>query len=283
MNRKRVCLVVAVAVMVLPVQASADGINPAIVQSLRQLSVGAGSLEQAYQEFNRSKPGLPAVLDSETGSIDAYRLDYANVHGRYAYGIHFDYAQGQTEYDGYIGLTNGQAIPAKTITDNRMVDIYTRHGAVFVPSTKTALIPYIDLGVSSWGRDIGASTPYRLTETFVHYAVGVGVNGFYTPFDQFVIHVGSGIGHTIIPLTLVSESILTLGAKPYYTAAVGLDIRITPRLHIRTDVDYRQWEYGRSDVEDDPVLGSIVEPRSETRRVRTLVSIGYGFLVEDRP
>lgn len=52
MNRKRVCFVVAVAVIVLPVQALAEGIHPAIAQSLRQLSVGAGSLEQAYQEFN---------------------------------------------------------------------------------------------------------------------------------------------------------------------------------------------------------------------------------------
>ena len=163
------------------------------------------------------------------------------MHGRYAYGIRFDYAQGQTEYDGYIGR-NSQAIPAKTITDNRMVDIYTRQGAVLVSGTKTTLIPYIELGLSSWGRDIGASTPYRLTETFMHYAMGVGVNGFYAPFDQFVIHVGGGVGHTIIPMTLVGESILKLGAKPYYTAAVGLDIRITQRLHVRADIDYRQWE-----------------------------------------
>jgi hypothetical protein len=251
------------------------GMNTDIVKASNLLAVGGGMLEQDYREFNDGLiASLPAILDSENGRITSLRISYTGMMRRLYLQANLNYSTGDTDYVGYLQSTGFPVVytPFNTTTDNRIVDILVRVGYAFRAGSSVALIPYGEVGDYMWRRDVGPSTPYGITEDYLHMNLSLGAKVLYSPIDRLVLELGGGYGTTFLSTMTVDGYVYELGDKPYMSAYASLDYRFVANWHLKWSADYRKWEYGQSDV-----VAGFLEPHSRTEQKQYLMSVGYNF------
>lgn len=250
------------------------GINADIVKASNQVAVGLGVLQQDYREYNEGlAPSLPAILDSEKGTISNLRLSYTGMAQRLYVQATLNYASGDTDYTGY--LQSGFPVvftPLTTITNNRILDLTWRVGYTFRAGPQVALIPYIELGEYTWRRDVAPHMSYGITEDYFHMILGLGAKLLFSPVERLVFEAGGGYGTTFLGTMTTDGYDYTLGDKPYMGIYGSIDYRFFGNWHLKWSADYRKWEYGQSDV-----VAGYLEPHSQTRQTQYLMSAGYNF------
>jgi hypothetical protein len=277
-SRVSLVFVTVTLLMVSTVQAEMTGsdtrINANIVKASNQVAVGFGVLNQDYREYNDGLvPSLPAILDSETGSINSLRLSYTGMFNRLYVQASLNYSTGDTAYTGY--LQSGSPIvytPISTTTNNSILDLIARLGYTYEVGRSVAVIPYLEFGQHLWKRDVGPSTPYGVTEDYFHMSLGFGAKALYSPIERLVLEIGAGYGSNVLSTMTTDGYDYTLGDKPYVNAYASADYRIDDRWHLTLSADFRNWQYGES-----AVVAGAVEPHSETTQIQYLMSVGYNF------
>jgi hypothetical protein len=273
-------LVTAMVLMISTAQADMAGsdtrINADIVKaSTNQVALGFGVLHQDYQEYNDGLiPSLPAVIDSETGDINSFRVSYTGMFNRLYVQASLSYSTGDTAYTGYLQTLTPPIVytPFNTTTSNRIFDLVGRIGYAYRAGGKVALIPYLELGEHVWRRDVGPSTPYGVTEDYFHLSLGFGAKALYSPIERLVLEIGAGYGTNLLSTMSTDGYSYTLGDMPYVNAYISADYRIDDRWHLALSANYRNWQYGESDV-----VAGFIEPHSETTQTQYLMSVGYSF------
>jgi len=249
------------------------GLNPDIVMAANQLAISIGQLHQDYREYNDGlEPLLPPILDAETGSISAYRLSYTALIGHFYVQGARSFANGKTAYDGFLQPVP-PVTPAKTVTDNTIDDFDVKLGAGFALGSMTVIVPYADLGVHTWIREVGKATPnYGGAEKYSNLIAGVGVKVLFSPVSRLVFEAGATTGTTAGSNMNTNGTDYPLGKKPYLAADIGVDYRFVGAWHLKATADYQKWEYGASDW-----IAGAMEPHSQTKQFEYLLSLGYTF------
>lgn len=248
--------------------------NAEIARASNQVSFGYGKLHQDYREFNDGLvPVLPAILDSETGSIDSVRLAYIGVFSRVYVQLNLNYSRGTTDYVGYLQAPGPVYTPFNTTTRNTMYDLIERAGYTFKAGDSMVVVPYIELGEYFWSRKIGVTTIYYGgAEEYSHLSLGAGAKLLYTPVRRLVVEVGAGGGYVLLAAMTTHGYDYKLGEKPYISGYASLDYRFVASWHLKASADYRKWQYGQSGI-----VGGAVEPHSESVQTQYLLSLGYDF------
>lgn len=250
------------------------GMNAEIARASNQVSLGFGSLRQDYREFNDGLVSiLPSILDSESGSINSFRLGYTRTFSRVYTQLNLNYSTGNTEYVGYLQAPGPVYTPFNTTTRNTFFDLIERVGYTIKTGDSAAVVPYVELGEFYWSREIGRTTIYYSgAEEYSHLSLGVGAKLLFNPVNRLVFEVGAGGGYIVLAGMTTQGHEFTLGDKPYLSGYASADYAFSGDWHLKASTDYRKWEYGQSDI-----VGGFVEPHSQTRQTQYLLSLGYDF------
>jgi hypothetical protein len=251
------------------------GINIAIARASHQVSFGYGKLHQDYREFNDGLVAtLPGILDSETGSVNGYRLAYVGMFSRLYVQLHLDYAKGDTDYVGYLQSLPGPVYtPFNTTTRNTFFDLVERVGYTIKAGNSAVVIPYAELQEYYWSRKIGVTTIYFSgAEEYSHLGLGVGAKLLFSPVTRLVFEIGAGGGYAVLGEMTTNGYRYTLGEKSYLSGYASADYNLVGDWHLKASADYRKWQYGQSDI-----VANAIEPHSQSVQTRYLLSMGYSF------
>lgn len=125
---------------------TASGANPAMAQE-RAVWAGISALDFTYKEFDDTDG---SILDREDGWIPGLVFGFREHRGPW-FG-HFDASlhYGEVDYDGH----TQDGVPARTDTDERIVDASFRFGYWFGAEGEPRIAPYGGFGYRHWRRDI---------------------------------------------------------------------------------------------------------------------------------
>lgn len=272
MNRSQ-SVIALVAGMTLAMAAQADPINPTIRAAVNQISLGGGVVTQDYVEHDSTNTVPTSYLDKESGTIGAlaFNTGWVSPAGFYA-DVHFLYALGQTDYEGYLqSMANpSNFTPYETETDNDLLDVRGNLGYLFDIHGDIALGPILEVGYTYWQREI--TGPYGSRTEYTSFRYGGGLKALYAATGRLVLSLTGIYGQQI---SHVNSRFMdaSLGSSPYWRVAVGVDYRLTDRWHVGLHVAHINYEFEQSDVS----ASGFVEPPSETTHNRVIVSVGLGF------
>lgn len=275
MTKYKIQIVLTLSIMLTAPHVAEASSDMAVEHANNQINLWMGTLSQDYREHSDGNwSGGPSILDTEKGNVRGYAIDGGVfVKGVYTF-AHADFYKGQTDYDGYISTT--PPTPAKTTTDNRIVDTYFNGGYLWKAGTGTYLGPIGELGLMSWRRQIGIGTPYAVDELYSHWYAGLGVVLLYGITDNLSMKIEGVFGETFLA-TVTSPTFnfnnQKLGSKPITRGGLVLDYRLVGGVHVMAGVDSLKFGYGASDVN----TSGNREPRSDTSRVTYRLGIGYSF------
>lgn len=195
----------------------------------------------------------------------------------YAYGSLAHYT-GKTDYTGALCSLNGGCGTYgsyKGESGAEVLDWDFRFGHGFQLGRNFMLTPYFGVGYHEWERDVG------FLETYSHGYYGAGLMLQVSFADRFVI-TGTGlIGSTFGSEMEAGPSYggqvpghtYSLGDSTIYKFGVSGDYAITRNWHINAGVEWVDFEYGKSAVDNYGFL----EPDSETSNIVVKAGIGYSF------
>lgn len=252
------------------------GLSGNLLETINETSFGVGLLHQNYREFNNGlSPSIGEILDREDGNISQFRFRSGGLYGKYVVQGTFDFAYGDTRYDGH---TLAGSLPITATTRNNIFDLHFNAGYALFAGVNGLLAPELELGYRSWRRNIVDSGQ---EETYGHTYLGVGLHGYYALSSRSVLELRYVRGHTINPSIQGTDVIYfgsnDLGSSPYTHAELGLDYRWGAVWHVGLHVDYMKWRYGRSN-DFIAYSGSLtfvaLEPDSLTSQTSYLLTFG---------
>lgn len=268
----RFFLVIAAGLALSTTAAVAAPVNPAITAAASQLRLSAGAFHQKYVEDDSYGLVPTSYLDKETGNIPALGFDYGVVSPAGFYSkLHFLYAWGKTDYDGYmqtITSSGSTFTPHTTDTDNRLFDTRGNLGYMIGIGSRVALTPEVELGYTRWKRELRGTG--GSSQTYDSYRYGLGLEVHVAATDRWVFSFEGVVGrqHSRVNSSLLNES---LGTNAYTRLAAGVDYRLTDRVHLGFRTTRAFYDFSESDVS----ASGFLEPKSETTQTRFMASIGW--------
>jgi len=251
--------------------AHAAPLNQAIVASAAQVSVGAGVLGQDYEEKDDRNLVPTGYLNKEEGKIPALEFDIGLVSETGWYSeLHFTYASGETDYDGYLQYSPTTFSPYETDTDNSIYEFRGNFGHLFGLTNNIALAPKVELGHLRWDRTITGSYGSSAEYTYTRY--GAGLEVLFAATDRLVFSVEGMYGRQSgeVASDVVNEDI---GTTAYTRFSAGVDYALTDRWHIGAEISRASYDSKESDVSPSGFL----EPASETAHTRMMARVGFSF------
>lgn len=268
-----VCVVITGQVRAAPAPL---GLNAPIRAATSQVRLSAGMLHQDYAEADSKNIVPTSYVDKETGPLPALALDAAAVlpYGVYA-GLHVLYAGGRTDYDGYKqNVAHGsQLLPYTTTTHNHFVDTRAKLGYMIGIGTRVAVAPLVTLGYSHWNRHItGSGNTISVEEDYDAYRYGLGLDANVSIDDRLTLQFEGIYGRQ--HATIGSRDLdASLGVNAYTRLAVGLDYRLTKRVHLGFYTTRVHYHYDQSATN----RSGFFEPRSKTTHLRFMASVGWAL------
>lgn len=271
----KIMLAVLVGIAITSTTAYAAPANPAIRAAASQLRLSLGSLHQKYVEDDSHDVVPTSYVDKEDGNIPAFAFDYSAVSPSGFYSkLHFLYAWGDTDYDGYAQSADGSITPYETDTSNKLFDTRGDFGYLIGIGTRVAIAPEIELGYTRWKREVqGSGYALGADETYDSYRYGLGLEVDVAATDKLVFMFEGVYGrqHTDISSDYLDES---LGSNAYTRLAAGVDYRLTDRVHLGFRATRVHYEFDESDIG----AYGFFEPSSETTQTRFMASVGWSLL-----
>jgi len=255
--------------------------SPTINGVVNQQSVSLGRLHQNYREYNDGlSPSLGEILDREDGHVGQFDYRIAATRGRVLGNLDFQYASGDTHYDGHL-LVSGA--PATDTTHNTIYALRLNLGYILWSGDNGLVAPQLEFGYHIWKRYIDGSGQ---EEKYTHGMFGAGVRAYYALSKNMVVKASAFAGKTVAPNISGTRVILwpdqELGSSRYVRGGLGLDYRLSGAWHVGFDVDYVTWRYKQSGLflatdESGALLGYFLEPRSRTAQTSYLFTVGHEF------
>jgi hypothetical protein len=194
------------------------------------------------------------------------------------------YHSGDVRYDGQ----TQSGLPVTTRTDEDIVDGSALAGVQFALTRGFGSAVFAGAGYRNWQRDIRSTrSATGLSETYDWWYGLLGVKGSYAASERMSWTLDLRLIRPVNPSIRVKfrnaldDTTLQLGEKTGYRLAVAWHFSLTDRAGLRITPFYEQWKLGRSSTrsltQNGTVVGSLYEPRSETRNRGLIVGLGYTF------
>lgn len=242
--------------------------------------IGVSALDFDFREFddggtrlNREHGSLPGLA---AGVKVSRRAAFAES------GI--SYYSGDVRYDGQ----TQSGLPVTTRTDEDIFDGSALAGVQFALTRGFGSAVFAGAGYRNWKRDIRSTrSAAGLSETYDWWYGLLGVKGSYAASERMSWTLDLRLMRPVNPSIRVKfgnaldDKTLELGEKTGYRLAVAWHYSLTDRAGLRISPFYEQWKLGRSSTrsltQNGTVVGSLYEPRSETRNRGLIVGLGYTF------
>ena len=241
--------------------------------------LGAAAMDFDYKEYAHNER-----LDHETGTL--YGLA-----GGIQTGWNALLFEGELSWFGndvsYNGQTQG-GTPEQTRTDEKILDGQARAGWRFRRQEKLQYQLYGGLGYRDWQRDIQSTpTASGVRETYTWWYGLLGGRGLYRADRRTTWLAEVQFMRPLDPEIKVDfkddldDTRLDLGSEPGVRLSLAWQRDLESGWHLEIVPFYTAWDIGRSDdrplKQDGVVVGSVFEPRSETRNYGIQARVGVSF------
>jgi len=177
-----------------------------------------------------------------------------------------DVLSGDANYKGAYLLA--PTTPLRGTTDERVWNADTKIGQGMALGSSFFIIPYAELGVRYWNRDLAKGQ----VEQYKNYDALGGSMLQFSPFSSWIFSLYGAVGATFSPQMQSDGVKYDLGSATMYKAGAKIGYDFAPRTEIFTTVDFDHFNYGQS-----AVINSLYEPNSRTNEVATRVGLAYHF------
>jgi hypothetical protein len=246
--------------------------------------VAASVKDFGYKEYSDAGE----LLDREDGVLPGFVLGIGVQPQAWVLTGELRYHAGTVTYVGQTNL----GVPVESRTDTVLADGELRVGHRLEIAT-IRLTPYMTLGYHYWDRDIRATQTASarsvsgLHETYGWYSVGLGarVSAAFGPGACAALDVRAfRVKQPTMAFHATSsndEATLALGEKNGWRLALPLDYSMSPTATVGVELYVEGWQFGRSANQSltsgGVVVGTIYEPRSETRVSGALLGLRHRF------
>jgi len=245
-----------------------------------QITIAPGFMSFDYVET--AEDGT--FLDGEKGIIPGISIELkVPMENHINVGMTFEYFNGTVDYDGHVQSLenppdlNIDMLPFKTETAESVFS-FSGYLTKELSPTYPNLSLYGAFTIKSWERDIkgkflsttgNLGLPVNLYipplyELYQWWQLDFGVKYHFIVSSKSYIDFSGGFLRTIDPTIEVSVSRLNLQEKWGYTVGVAWMYTLSQQNRFGVGADYKYWQFGRSNIAIDPVLGPIAEPDSES-------------------
>lgn len=238
-----------------------------------------------YKEFSDTG----RLLDQENGVLPG--IGFALEWSRQAWVVwsEISHHAGTVTYDGQTNLGN----PVRTDTEATLLDGQVRLGRHFGLGGGQ-ITPYLGIAYHYWNRDIlatqtaGGSYVSGLHEIYRWTSLDLGmraVTATRVPGLRLGLEVrGFQIKRPVMELMAANgfdRTTLALGEKSGWHLGLPIDYTLSAATTMRVEVYAEAWRFGRSATQDltagGIVVGSVYEPRSETRVYGLVIGLSRQF------
>ena len=245
-----------------------------------QAYLGATLIHYDFEEFDDND----AALVREKGALPGLRSGLAKSFNDWFIQGDLQYFKGDIRYDGQTQA----GTPITTRTDEQILDISLLSGYQFTSLWNIDPTLYAGFGYRYWERDIrSTATAAGLSETYTWWYGIVGLEGNLYRGAKTHFKIDLRITRTVNPEievdfnNIFDDARLELGERfglrfsmPFHVSAFeNTDFSLTPF--------FEYWELGRSSTEEllrqGKVIGTIFEPRSETRILGIAIVLNRAF------
>jgi len=267
-----------------------DPVGDDIYAANNQIGASFVTRHIGYDELNNGlSPGLPDVLDSETGWVFGFLVEakvqrtvfqIPNVYLRPSFG----WTWGTLTYDGRTQPTApGGSQPVTAHSGATIFDLGIDVGVGIPLGTGAALTPIVRLAERRWRRDVAQDRQGSFREDYSHVELGAGLLAQFVLSTGVVFGLSGTVGRTFAPAIAItpggSVSLdLDLGNALVAHAGASMDWALgkgSP-VHAFLAYDLLYFTYGRSDPR---IVGgfSITEPDSRTVQHDVREGVAYAF------
>jgi len=245
-----------------------------------QITIAPGFMNFEYVET--ADDGT--FLDGEKGIIPGIRIELnVPMENQLNVGMVFEYFNGTVDYDGHLQSLedppdlNIDMLPFETETSETVIS-FSGYLSKQLSPTYPHLAFYGAFTIKAWERDIKGK--FLSTTGNLGLPVNLYIPPLYELYEWWQLDFGlkyrlalspksymsfsGGFLRTTDPTMEVSASRLSLQEKWGYNAGIAWMYNLSQQNRLGLGADYTYWEFGRSNVIIDPVLGPIAEPNSES-------------------
>ena len=251
--------------------------NKTIEAANSQLSFSVTSQAVTYHELDVSHVTGGAYLDSETGTLPGYTVQWkgqgdlfelrdmvvqASLHG----------ATGSLGYDGFLQDMAGNIVsPYQSTSSANLTDYSLRVGKAIPTSVASQVVPFIGYQSHQWVRTM--APPYGYQETYNHNALEVGIMGQAAFTPKLVGTATLSFGSMQDAKMQVSgASTYTLRDQDTKSLELSVYYALDKNWHLSATVGRTEFEYGQS-----AVVSNSYEPDSRTSYDYVALGVGYHF------
>jgi hypothetical protein len=269
-----------------------DPVGDDIFAANNQVGASFVARHIGYDELNNGlAPGLPDVLDSETGwafgflaeaKIQRDIFQIPNVYLRPSFGLTW----GTLTYDGRTqptGPGGAGSVPLTAESGATILDLGIDVGVGIPLGTSAALTPIVRIGQRRWRREVGQDRANSYREDYAHIELGAGLLVQFVLARGVVLALSGTVGRTFAPslaVTLpgVTSFDIDLGNGLVARGGASIDWALgkgSP-LHAFLAYDLLWFNYGQS----DPLFvggGTLTEPASRTLQHEVRAGLAYAF------
>ena len=252
--------------------------------SRTEVHAGLALLDFDYKEYSESG----VLLDRESGLLPGFLIELAQTAGGWRLSGTWRLFSGTADHDGRTNL----GTPIRTATDER-IDSLSLQLARELDLGGWLIAPYAGYAYHRWERDIqptqtASGAPVNgLFEVYSWNTAELGVLARLAPWGRFEGAVDVRVFRILDPEVKVrfstgfDDARLALGEKSGGRLAFIGAYPLDDRLRLRVEVYGERWSFGRSAPQPltsgGATVGSVTEPRSETRNHGMTLGLVLGF------
>ena len=247
--------------------------NRSSVQTLfnanNEIGLSFNSIGQYYTE---------RIGDNETGRISGINISISSLGNLFTVPLVYEHL-GFSNSSGNFNYTDS-ADSVNTTDNTDILTFSARLGKAFVLTSRTLLIPYLSYGYRKWDRNIAStSTVTGYQEIYSYNDLGLGLIANYAVTPKLVlkgrVQYAEMLSNSMVANLLPDYPAMTfsLGNRPVYTLAVGLDYAVYGPFHLNAGIRYMKTFFGKSVINE----AGFYEPSSMTENFVYNVGLAYSF------
>jgi hypothetical protein len=229
-------------------------------------------------DFLNYKESLSPMTDGEKGWMPSFGLgaSYLTQNNWYLAGDG-SLSFGDVRYNGALeNASTGQATPLQDWTHETVVTVDGKIGKGIALNNSNMLIPYTDLGVRFWDRDIRGAYGYVEDYSSFHWLGGLMYQT--NPFGQLVLSTYGSYGLVFGSKMMTQGTTLVMGNAAMLKIGGRMSYPLSDRLDLFSTLDFTHFRNVNSGAVPDYQIGYyIMEPSSFTNETAARMGIAYKF------
>jgi len=249
--------------------------GPATAGPGLDLRLGLSTLAFDYEEFDDQG----VSLDREKGWLPGVAAGLGYDSGPWSFDAGLRWNLGEADY---------RSPGATTVTDEEILDLELTAGLRLFGGEESPIQLLAGIGYHTWWRDIRSTAGADGLEETYRWGYGLlGLRGAHPLDRQTRLTAELAMTRTLHPrmevdfLRVYDDADLDLGIDNGFRARLGVERELRPGMSLRIQPWFEVWKLGRSADADltrgGIPVGSVHEPRSETRDYGIQVTLGWRY------